>query len=196
MGCGGLAILGAVVIVIVVIGVAIGGSGGGQQQGGTGTVSGGGGTEQQQGNSGGGGGAEQQQAAASVGETLEVGQTSWTVSEATKQQRLTGPFDETKQGNFVVIDFEFTNNANQSVTLDSGMLTLIGGGGREYSVDDDSYQFVPNNRSIIFEEVNPGVAKKGTVIFSVAPDAQDFTLEVSEGPFGTNTGKVDLGTLQ
>lgn len=183
IGCGGLVTL---IIVIAVISAVVGGGGqSGQQadsQGGDG------------GNDSSSGGGEQQPPAA-VGESLKIGETSWTATEATKQQQLSSSLGETKQGNFVVVNFQFTNNGSESVTLDSAMMTLIDGQGREFDVDTDSLGFVPPDKDIFLNQVNPGVTEEGQVIFTTAPDAQDFTLQVSEGMFGANTGKIELGTL-
>ncbi|MGB3635114.1 MAG: DUF4352 domain-containing protein [Rubrobacteraceae bacterium] len=171
------------IVVIAIIAAVSGGGGEGEQAG------------SNEGNDSGSGDVEQQPTAA-TGESLDVGETTWKVSGATKQQQLTSSFDENKEGNFVVVDFQFTNNGSESVTLDSGMLTLIDGRDREFDVDTDSLGFVPPDKDIFLDQVNPGVTKDGQVIFTVAPDAQDFTLETSEGMFGTNTGKIDLGSLQ
>lgn len=179
IGCGGLVILIVVVAVIAAVG---GGGGQGDQSGSNG------------GNDSESGGADQQPTAP-VGESITAGETAWKVTEAAKQQQLSSSLGENKQGNFVIVDFQFTNNGSESVTLDSNMLTLMDAQNREFDVDTDSLGFVPPDKDIFLNQVNPGVTKEGQVIFTVAPDAQDFTLEVSEGMFGTNTGKIRLGSL-
>jgi hypothetical protein len=171
-------------IVVIVVITAVGGGGGQSEQAGS-----------NEGNDSGSGGAEQQPTA-KAGESLTVGETTWKVAEANKQQQLSNSLGENKQGNFVVVNFQFTNNGSESVTLDSEMLTLIDAENREFNVDTDSLGFVPPEKDIFLNQVNPGVTQEGQVIFTIAPDAQDFNLEVSEGIFGTNTGKIELGSLQ
>lgn len=128
-----------------------------------------------------------------VGQPLTVGETAWIVTNAEMTTQLTDDFGETATGNFVVVDFEFTNNSPEAVTLDSGMLTLIDAEGRENEVDTDRLFFVPAERNIIFEQVNPGVTQQGTVIFTVAEGASGFTLELAGGFFASEVGYVDLG---
>ena len=138
-----------------------------------------------------------------IGETLKLGKTAWTVTDAKYADVLKDPTDptgkyggENKQGNFVIVGFEFTNNGNEAITLDSSLLTLLDSKNREYQVDTDNMFYVPQDKSIFLEQVNPGVTKAGTAIFSVAPNTRTFHLGVSEGFFGTNTGKIELGTLE
>ncbi len=128
-----------------------------------------------------------------IGEPLTVGETAWIVTAADQVTELTDELGETETGNFVVVDFEFTNNSSEAVTLDSGMLKLIDNEGRENEVDTDRLFFVPAERNILFEQVNPGVTQDGTVIFTVAEGASGFTLELAGGFFATEVGYVDLG---
>lgn len=127
-----------------------------------------------------------------IGEPLAVGEVAWIVTSAEQVTELTDDFGESETGNFVVVDFEFTNNSSEAVTLDSGMLTLIDSEGRRNEVDTDRLFFVPAERNVIFEEVNPGVTQQGTVIFTVADGASGFTLELAGGFFATETGIVNL----
>jgi hypothetical protein len=76
------------------------------------------------------------------------------------------------------------------------MLTLIDGTDRQYSVNTDNLMYVPMEEDIFFQQVNPGVTKSGMAIFSIAPDANEFAMFVSEGMFGTNQGGFYFGKLQ
>lgn len=128
-----------------------------------------------------------------IGEPLTVDETAWIVTNAQQTTQLTDELGDTETGNFVVVDFEFTNNSSEAVTLDSGMLTLIDNQGCENDVDTDRLFFVPAERNILFGQVNPGVTQQGTVIFTVAEGASGFTLELAGGFFATEVGYVDLG---
>ncbi len=73
-------------------------------------------------------------------------------------------------------------------------LTLLDGSERESRPDPDSFGYIPNERNIFLEQVNPGVAKEGTVIFTVAPDASGFRLQVGDANlFSNQEAFVDLG---
>src|SRR5829696_5300060 len=87
-------------------------------------------------------GAEQEGPTAGMGEPLNVGDVSWTVTNAQQATELSSPYGDSKQGTFVVVDFDFTNNAGEAVTLDSASLALLDGEGRTSDVDTDNATYV------------------------------------------------------
>jgi hypothetical protein len=131
-----------------------------------------------------------------VGEPVNVGEVAWVVNnaaEATELQSQFGEFGENQQGNFVVIDFTFTNNSAEAVTLDTVSMVLVDGGGRRFEADPAAFEYIDPNRMIFLEQVNPGVSREGTAIFTVAPDASGFTLELGDAAFFSDeTGFVEL----
>jgi hypothetical protein len=109
-------------------------------------------------------------------------------------QKGLGQFGETKQGDFVIVDFTFTNNSNEAVTLDSASVALIDSSGNKSETDPDTFGYVPASKDIFLENVNPGVTREGQVIFTVAPDASGFKLQVGDtNPFSNKNGFVELG---
>jgi hypothetical protein len=139
-----------------------------------------------------------QQAAADIGQPEHVGEVTWTVTDARQVSEIKekgfGRFGETKRGNFVIVDFNFTNNSSEDVTLDSASLSLIDSSGNKSEVDTDYSSYVPANKDIFLENVNPGVTRPGEVIFTVAPGASGFKLQVGDTiPFTDKNGYVDLG---
>ena len=131
-----------------------------------------------------------------IGDIVSVGDVSWQVTDAQQTTVLTsqfGEFGSPKQGNFVIVDFLFTNNGNEAVTLDPISLTLIDGQGREFEPDTDTFEYIPEEKDIFLNQVNPGVSHEGMVIFTVAPDASDFTLQVGDAKlFGNETASIEL----
>lgn len=65
----------------------------------------------------------------------------------------------------------FTNIGSESKTLPQNALKLLDLDGRESDPDTDTFGYIPNERNIFLEQVNPGVTEEGEVIFSVAPGA-------------------------
>lgn len=173
-------------ILLVVAGVAftglLGSSGGDGSGGGSGGSSGGGNNETP---------------TAGIGQTLTVGEAEWVVQDASQTEVLQsqfGPAGSDKQGNFVIVDFTFTNNTGEAVTLDPVNMTLLDAEGREFESDTDTFEYVPVEKDIFLEQVNPGVSREGRIIFTVAPDASDFTLEVGGAGFlSSEKGRVNLG---
>ncbi len=96
--------------------------------------------------------------------------------------------------NFVVVDFNLTNNGSQAVTLDRVSTALLDSQGRESEPDPDIFGYIDSNKDIFLENVNPGVTRQGEVIFTVAQDAQGFRFRAGDAAFfSSEEGYVDLG---
>src|SRR5215217_9509707 len=70
--------------------------------------------------------------------------------------------------------------ARGAVTLDTVSLTLIDSDGRKFEADTDTSEYVPMNKDIFLEQVNPGVMKQGETICTVAPGASGFILKAGD----------------
>jgi hypothetical protein len=132
-----------------------------------------------------------------VGQTADVASVTWEVSDAFLTNRLKSAFGTQKQGRFVVIDFTFTNNRDEEVTLDPELhMILKDSQGREFGTDPDALEYVPTNLFIFLEPVNPGISKDGRVIYQVADDATGFTLTLDDVELMEDKSAVfDLGVL-
>lgn len=160
-------------------------------------------------NSSGGGGStsgsskakdsEAKQAAVGIGDPITVGDMTWTVTNARQenqlvQQGISRKNAKTEQGNFVVVDFDFTNNGKEAVTLDNESLALIDSEGRESKPSSDTSTYVPQDRRIFLERINPGVTRSGEAIFEVAPGSSGFQLQAGDANMFTDeNGYVKLG---
>ncbi len=133
----------------------------------------------------------------SVGQTAKVANVEWKVKEAFLTDQLKSTFDTQKSGNFLVIDFTFTNNRTEEVTLDPELhMILKDSQGREFGADIDAYEFVPTDLDLFLEAVNPGLSADGRVIYEVAPDAAGFTLTLDDVEMMEDKSAVfDLGNL-
>lgn len=134
------------------------------------------------------------QPAVAVGQPVTAGDAQWVVTEARQATQLTAEFADPEQGTFVIVNFDFTNNGSEAVTLDTASLTLIDSQGRESQADPDKFQYIPEDRNIFLNNVNPGVTDQGQAIFTVAPDASGFRLQVGDTDvFSDESGFVDIG---
>jgi hypothetical protein len=133
----------------------------------------------------------------SVGQTAKVANVEWKVKEAFLTDQLKSTFDTQKSGNFLVIDFTFTNNRPEEVTLDPELhMILKDSQGREFGADIDAYEFVPTDLDLFLEAVNPGLSADGRVIYEVAPDAAGFALTLDDVEMMEDKSAVfDLGNL-
>lgn len=176
LGCLTVIGIGVVFVVLIVVVVALSSGGG--------AGSGDGGEEVK----------PQNQKGVAIGKPVEVGEVQWVVENAKQATTLTSSYDKPAEGNFVVVNFGFTNNGTEAATLDTTSIALYDSKGRKSEVDTDKTSYIPSNLDIFLENVNPGVAKKGQVIFSVAPDASGLKLQVGDTEMMSDkNGYVDLG---
>jgi hypothetical protein len=81
------------------------------------------------------------QAEYSVGQTAQVANVQWRVSDAYLTNQLRSNFGTQKRGRFVVVNFTFTNNRDEEVTLDPELhMVLKDRRGREFGTDVDSWE--------------------------------------------------------
>lgn len=122
----------------------------------------------------------------------------WKVSDAYLTNQLKSSFGTQKRGRFVVVDFTFTNNRDEEVTLDPELhMVLKDSAGREFGTDPDAYEFMPTDLDIFLEPVNPGVSTNGRVIYQVPADATGFKLTLDDVELMKDESAVfDLGNIK
>ena len=135
------------------------------------------------------------QAQAGPGEEITVGDARWIVVGAKKKNELMPQGSgAVRQGDFVVVNFEYTNNSDGPVTLRPSSMGIIEKGGRRFEVMDDMEGFVPPDRDPFSRPVDPGATLTGRAIFAVTPQASGFRLQLGDGqPFPPENAYVDLG---
>ena len=155
--------------------------------------------------------AEQKGPKGKIGQTVKFSNVAWQVTTARQATKLKAPSRvaandaafrsrqmlpaKQKKGNYVIVDFLFTNNADEATRLDSGSLTLLDGEGCEFKAITEDFVYIAPGKNIFSENVNPGVTKDGEVIFTVAPETKDFTLRAGDtDAFITDENAyIDLG---
>lgn len=131
---------------------------------------------------------------AGIGEPLRVGGITWVVQDAKTVTELTSSYEKPVRGDFVVVNFTFTNEGKEAATLDTTSMTLIDSEGRKNEADPDKFGYIPDDRNIFLENVNPGVTDQGQAIFTVASGSTGFELELGDADlFSDVHGTVPLG---
>lgn len=137
--------------------------------------------------------ASKKEQAVPLGETVEVGNVAWTINNVQQSTELKA-LGQRKRGNFVTIELTFINNGDEAVTLDSESLAIIDDQNRTHGTDTDASLYVPTDRDLFLNQVNPGVTFQGTAIFNIAPDAKGLLLEAGDTEMFTDENAyVDLG---
>jgi hypothetical protein len=115
-----------------------------------------------------------------IGQTVKFSNVAWRVTAARRATELKAPDTRKMKGNFVIVEFLFTNNADEPTTLDPASLTLLDSEGCEFELDRTNVVYIASGKNLFEENVNPGVTQDGEVIFTVDPDVKDFTLRAGD----------------
>jgi hypothetical protein len=130
-----------------------------------------------------------------VGKKCDLGTGAVLIQSAQRTNQLSADYSSVRSGNFVVIDFAYTYQGQQPVSLGEIPWTLTDSSGSTYTYDFDATNtYSGYNENIIYEKVQPGVQRQGKTIFSVAPDAKDLTLTITDlaNPQGGEAANVEL----
>lgn len=124
---------------------------------------------------------EQPTIACEVGDPCDLGESTLTVTKADATDLIATSLGNS-EGNFVLIEFDYTYGGTQPATVEDYYWKLEDGKGRtyNYAFDPTSNYEIDKGRSLIYEEINPGTKRDGAIVFEVAPDAQDFILYVKD----------------
>ena len=147
--------------------------------------------------------AEQKGPKGKIGQTVKLSNVAWRVTAARRATELKAPSYPKKIGNFVIVEFLFTNNADEATRLDSGSLTLLDSEGCEFELGFGEVVYIAAGKNLFSIEgdipadtkVGPGVTQDGEAIFTVDPDAKDFTLRAGDtDPFiSDENAYIELG---
>jgi hypothetical protein len=131
-----------------------------------------------------------------IGKECDLGESSVTVTNAQQTESINTSLGDTFEGNFVIVEFDYTYGGSAPVDLGEPPFRLQDKDGNQYSLDFDatSSYGIDNNRSLIYETVQPGVTSPGAAIFEVSPEANDFTLLVVDlvSPQANETAQIPL----
>jgi hypothetical protein len=133
--------------------------------------------------------------ACEVGDPCDLGEPTVTVTKA-QATGLVATRHGDYEGNYVVVEFEYTYGGTQPATVKPYSWKLEDGQGRSYDyAPEQSLDYASTeNRELEAMDMNPGTKRLGAMVFEVAPDAEDFTLIVNDliRPRTSKKAEVDL----
>jgi hypothetical protein len=147
------------------------------------------GTGETSGDTGGGGG----EADAKVGDTLTLEGTAYRVTKVSTARTLGDQFTKTKaDGKFVVVNLTLTNKKDEPATIIEDAVRLVGGNGKEYTVDTDA-AFTFDNSLLVLTDIQPDLSKKVVAVYDVSPKAVKGAVLQVKDLFSDSKGTIDLG---
>lgn len=158
----------AVVFVLGLVGVSAGGGDGAQQTADTNN-------KQEQ----------EEEKVAKIGETARDGKFEFTVNGIEcGQQQIGGQYvNEKAQGQFCLLDVKVENVGDRAQSLFAENQYLYNEQDQEYSADSEATFTVNPQDTTLFEEINPGNALNGTIVFDVPEGANIVRAELHDSAF-------------
>ncbi|PIY81790.1 hypothetical protein COY00_03920 [Candidatus Pacearchaeota archaeon CG_4_10_14_0_2_um_filter_35_33] len=133
-----------------------------------------------------------------IGDSIDAGDFIWKVTGVSTTseigQDIAGTFfGEKADGLFVILDVEVENTANTAKYLTDSYIKLVDSQGREFSSNSVAAIYLkPEGSALIFEEVNPGITKKGKIVYDVPPNVNTFTVKITSSLFSSKTYNLEI----
>lgn len=121
---------------------------------------------------------------AKVGQKVRDGQFEFIVTEVQKGAKTVGDqyLNEKAQGQFVLVSVTVSNIGEKAQLLSDSSQKVRDAKGREFSADTGAAIYVKDNK-VFLEEINPGNAVKGTLVFDMPKGTEPASIELHDSPF-------------
>ncbi len=120
-----------------------------------------------------------------LGDTIQAGDFKWKVTRASTTteigQNIGGYFIGKKaDGIYLILEVEIENTGKSASYLTDSYLKIVDEQNREFSPDSTAALYLkPENSALIFEQINPGIIKKGKIVFDVPTNVKVANLKIS-----------------
>jgi Domain of unknown function (DUF4352) len=143
-------------------------------------------------------GAGGQQAASVVrlGEPVRAGDFTWTFTSVDRRE-VVGEYvggtllGKEASGVFLVVGVTVENTGDRASYLTASMVTLVDDRGREFVPDVGAGVYL-KGQGLAFDQLNPGLVKKGVLVFDVPKDIRVARVRINSGLLSSDTYYVNL----
>jgi hypothetical protein len=128
-----------------------------------------------------------------IGDTVADGKFEFVVTAVETGVAQVGDefFNQTAQGQFVLVRMTVTNIGDQAQYFDGSSQKLLDTAGRTHSADTGAAIYLGDSESFL-NQINPGNTVEGVVVFDIPADAALASLELHDSPFSGGV-TVNLG---
>jgi hypothetical protein len=128
-----------------------------------------------------------------LGDSIAVGEIEWKLTDYRTYTFIgDNPYlKKEADGIFLVIDVEVKNTGKSANYISDSYIKLVDSENREFSADSGASIYLGDN-SIWMSQINPGVTKKGKVVFDVPKDVTEFDIKISKNFFEDNIYNIKL----
>lgn len=134
----------------------------------------------------------------SLGDTIQAGDFKWKITKVSTTgeigQSLAGSFfGEKADGIFVILDVEVENTGNSAEYLTDSYIKLVDAQERVFSPNSLAAIYLkPEGSALVFEQVNPGLTKKGRIVYDVPENVKSFNVKITSSFFSSNVYNVEI----
>ena len=130
----------------------------------------------------------------SIGDSVQAGDFRWKITKFTIAQTIgSNPYLTTEaNGVYLIIDVEVENTGSSAKYLTDSYLKLVDDKNREFSPDSSAAFYLDSNQALLFELVNPGIVKKGKIVFDVPENLDVVNFRISSNLLSSSVYNVKL----
>ena len=134
----------------------------------------------------------------SIGDSIQAGDFTWKITKSSTAteigEDLAGTFfGEKADGIFIILDVEVENTGKTAKYLMDSYLKLVDEQGREFSPNSAAAIYLkPQGSALMFEQVNPGITKKGKIVFDVPTGLKVANIRISSNLVSSSFYNVKL----
>lgn len=134
----------------------------------------------------------------SVGDEIQAGDFKWKINGFTSAteigQDIAGTFfGEKADGIFLIIDVEVENTGKSANYLTDNFVKLIDEQGREFSPNSAAAIYLkPQGSALIFEQINPGIKKKGKIVYDMPAGLKVANVRISSNLIQSSVYNIKL----
>lgn len=133
-----------------------------------------------------------------VGDTIKAGDFEWkimgfTTASEVGEEIMGSLLGEKANGIYLIISVEVTNIGKSANYLSDFYMKLIDEQGREFSADTVAAVYLkPSGSAMIFETINPGITKKGKIVYDVPEGLKFVNARISSNLLSSSFYNVKL----
>ncbi len=130
----------------------------------------------------------------SIGDSIQAGDFTWEITKSSTAKTIgSNPYLKTEaSGIYIILDVEVENTGKSAKYLMDSYLKLVDDQGREFSPDTSAAFYLDSNQVLMFEQVNPGIVKKGKIVFDVPENLNVANVRISSNLVSSSFYNVKL----
>ncbi len=134
-----------------------------------------------------------------IGDSIQAGQFSWKITKVQTASQVGEEFygtlmGEKADGIFIILSVEVKNTGTSAEYLMDSFLILVDEEGREFSPSSSAAIWIkPAGSALLFEQVNPGITKKGKIVYDVPTDVKSFDLKIADNLVSNSFSSLKFG---